>query len=153
MQLAIPKQYEALDIALNPDFALISNKGGLMMSMGKDSDVLQKTTTGAIKKEFKTLVGSIGNQFIGISNERIPEVYQISKLNGDQDSTFLSIERINIAVVVTLVSCGESHSIALDNNATAYTWGNNAYGQLGHGNFKDSDRPLEISYHMDVHMV
>lgn len=30
------------------------------------------------------------------------------------------------------VVCGHSHSLALADNGTAYTWGNGNYGKLGH---------------------
>jgi len=56
-------------------------------------------------------------------------------------------------VIVRSVSCGHSHSIALDSDGRAYTWGSNSFGQLGNGTFKDSDKPKEISYHMDVTQV
>jgi hypothetical protein len=32
----------------------------------------------------------------------------------------------------TQVTCGHSHSIALDDKGQAYTWGNGNYGKLGH---------------------
>lgn len=94
MQVTVPRQYEAQAVGLNPDFALISNRGGLMMSIAKESDVLQKTNTSAVKKEFRAIAGSTGSVYVGITNESTPEVYSISKLNGDSQSTFLSIERI-----------------------------------------------------------
>lgn len=33
---------------------------------------------------------------------------------------------------VVQVTCGQSHSIALDDKGQAYTWGNGNYGKLGH---------------------
>lgn len=30
------------------------------------------------------------------------------------------------------VSCGHSHTLALDDKGGAYTWGNGNYGKLGH---------------------
>ena len=48
------------------------------------------------------------------------------------------------------MSCGSNHVIIVDSEHKAYTWGNNAFGQLGQGDFKDLEKPIEIDYHMDV---
>jgi Alpha-tubulin suppressor and related RCC1 domain-containing proteins len=37
----------------------------------------------------------------------------------------------NFGVVISLISCGGNHSIALDNQGFVWIWGNNNKGQLG----------------------
>lgn len=34
--------------------------------------------------------------------------------------------------VTSQVTCGHTHSLALDDKGAAYTWGNGNYGKLGH---------------------
>ncbi len=42
------------------------------------------------------------------------------------------------------VAAGGAHSIALASDGTVYTWGDNAYGQLGNGNTTSSNVPVAI---------
>lgn len=46
---------------------------------------------------------------------------------------------------VTAVAAGGYHSMALANYSSLYTWGNNAYGQLGTNNTADADQPQAIT--------
>ncbi len=32
---------------------------------------------------------------------------------------------------ITAVACGNVHSVAIDDDGTLFTWGDNSYGQLG----------------------
>ena len=32
---------------------------------------------------------------------------------------------------ITQVACGDAHSVAIDDNGTLFTWGDNSFGQLG----------------------
>jgi len=43
------------------------------------------------------------------------------------------------------VAAGEYHSIALGADGTVYTWGYNYMGQLGNGNYTDSNVPVETT--------
>lgn len=49
-----------------------------------------------MKKEFKQVVGTTGTFFVGMSNDHVPEVYHISKLNGDTRINFISFDRIEL---------------------------------------------------------
>jgi alpha-tubulin suppressor-like RCC1 family protein len=42
------------------------------------------------------------------------------------------------------VQAGAAHSIALKYDGTVWTWGSNAYGQLGNGLTTDSDTPVQV---------
>ena len=46
---------------------------------------------------------------------------------------------------IVSIACGGSHTIALDNTGTLYSWGNNVNGQLGNGTTTDSSTPLLIN--------
>jgi alpha-tubulin suppressor-like RCC1 family protein len=49
-------------------------------------------------------------------------------------------------VVVTAISAGWYHSLALaSNHTTLFAWGRDQSGQLGIGNFNDSHSPIEVS--------
>eukprot|EP00794_Sanderia_malayensis_P017791 gene17791-19568_t len=48
-------------------------------------------------------------------------------------------------VVIHSVSCGHRHSAAVSNNGM-FTWGWNAYGQLGHGDKTNRHRPIMIHH-------
>ena len=45
---------------------------------------------------------------------------------------------------VNMVKAGNNHSIILKNDGTVWTWGWNAYGQLGNGNTVDSITPVQV---------
>jgi alpha-tubulin suppressor-like RCC1 family protein len=46
--------------------------------------------------------------------------------------------------VTPVVEAGSAHSIALKFDGTVWTWGSNAYGQLGNGNNTDSSTPVQV---------
>ena len=48
------------------------------------------------------------------------------------------------STVVTAISAGDSHTVALKNDGTVLTWGLNSYGQLGDGTSKDSHTPVPV---------
>lgn len=48
------------------------------------------------------------------------------------------------ASVTPVVQAGSAHSIALKYDGTVWTWGSNAYGQLGNGSAKDSTTPVQV---------
>ncbi|KAK9917811.1 hypothetical protein WJX75_008519 [Coccomyxa subellipsoidea] len=45
---------------------------------------------------------------------------------------------------IRLVACGHNHTLALDDAAAAYTWGNGGYGRLGHKEQKDEFSPKKV---------
>src|SRR5580658_8548131 len=46
--------------------------------------------------------------------------------------------------VTPVVEAGSAHSIALKFDGTVWTWGSNAYGQLGNGTNTDSSTPVQV---------
>ena len=42
------------------------------------------------------------------------------------------------------VACGASHTLCIDSNGDVYSFGNGAYGNLGHGNTMNRVRPTII---------
>jgi len=45
---------------------------------------------------------------------------------------------------ITTVACGESHTLAVGQDGTLWTWGRNQYGQLGHGDCKTHKLPRRV---------
>ncbi|XP_043461516.1 RCC1 and BTB domain-containing protein 1-like isoform X1 [Leptopilina heterotoma] len=50
-----------------------------------------------------------------------------------------------VGVVIEKVVCGYSHTLALSDEGTLYSWGGNSYGQLGLGNKANSCSPVKIT--------
>jgi Tol biopolymer transport system component len=46
---------------------------------------------------------------------------------------------------VITIAAGHSHSIALKNDGTVWTWGSNSYGQLGDGSTTDRYTPIQVT--------
>ncbi|MGE5364504.1 MAG: T9SS type A sorting domain-containing protein [Bacteroidota bacterium] len=46
---------------------------------------------------------------------------------------------------ITAIAAGSSHTIALDDNGKVYTWGYNAYGQLGNNSTTNSAVPVAVN--------
>jgi alpha-tubulin suppressor-like RCC1 family protein len=45
-----------------------------------------------------------------------------------------------------MIACGEGHAMVLTEGNEVYSWGNNAYGQLGHGNRDAEKLPKRIDF-------
>jgi len=56
---------------------------------------------------------------------------------------------IDIGEKITQISCGFKHSVAKGSLGKVYSWGLNATGQLGHGNFLDSIIPKIINFEVN----
>lgn len=50
------------------------------------------------------------------------------------------------SVKVKMIACGEGHAMVLTEGNEVYSWGNNAYGQLGHGNRDAEKLPKRIDF-------
>jgi alpha-tubulin suppressor-like RCC1 family protein len=48
-------------------------------------------------------------------------------------------------VVIVSVSCGNTHSVALDSTGQVHSWGYNTYGQLGNNTTSNSNIPINVS--------
>lgn len=69
-------------------------------------------------------------------------------LLGNKDNNVISTntpEKIEEISGITKVSAGENHVLAMDNKGKVYSWGNNAYGQLGVGDLENRQNPTCIS--------
>ena len=58
---------------------------------------------------------------------------------------------------VEKISCGEGHCLAIikdlnNNNETIWSWGNNKFGQLGHGSIVKISLPKEVIYLTEYNM-
>lgn len=58
---------------------------------------------------------------------------------------YLTPYKVNTNIKFKEVFAGENHVLALDNNGKIYSWGNNNYGQLGHGNNINKSAPTKIA--------
>src|SRR5580698_9899622 len=56
----------------------------------------------------------------------------------------LALPHAQALTVTPVVEAGSAHSIALKFDGTVWTWGSNAYGQLGNGNNTDSSTPVQV---------
>ncbi len=56
----------------------------------------------------------------------------------------LGVEGSGTLTNVTSVSGGRFHSLALKNDGTVYSWGNNSYGQLGNASTAMSTTPVQV---------
>jgi alpha-tubulin suppressor-like RCC1 family protein len=56
---------------------------------------------------------------------------------------------------VSMVACGEYHTIAVCQDGTIWSWGRNNYGQLGHGDTSEKKYkvPTQVSPHLSMPMI
>ena len=88
-------------------------------------------STGAVHAWGYNNAGQLGNNNIGTDS---PIPLQIS--------TFGSL----VSKTITSISCGQSHTVALDTTGVIHAWGNNASGQLGNNiDTSQSQIPVNIS--------
>lgn len=108
----------------------------------------------------KVAAGGTHSLVIGYLPNTNPTVYKVyawgdqsdGAVGNGQTSGFTGIpqditSRFNFpaGVYPTDVSAGENHSMLLDSSGNIYTWGNNAYGQLGLGNTTSYSTPQKIN--------
>jgi alpha-tubulin suppressor-like RCC1 family protein len=58
-----------------------------------------------------------------------------------------------ISGTITQVAAGWSHSLALGTDGTVWAWGDNQYGELGDGDFIQSDTPVQLPGLSDVTQI
>jgi alpha-tubulin suppressor-like RCC1 family protein len=58
---------------------------------------------------------------------------------------FISPEYEDVTLVCTDIATGDLHSLALMEDGTVYSWGDNNYGQLGNGSKTDSLTPVMVN--------
>jgi alpha-tubulin suppressor-like RCC1 family protein len=66
---------------------------------------------------------------------------------GNTSSNFYNSVPVQVAGltgVVVAVAAGDSHSLALKNDGTVWTWGINTYGQLGNNSTTNSNVPVQV---------
>lgn len=64
---------------------------------------------------------------------------------GSNNNNILVPTQVTSIADVVAVSCGESHTIALKSDGTAWAWGNNNSGQLGDGTILDKSTPVAVN--------
>jgi alpha-tubulin suppressor-like RCC1 family protein len=47
-------------------------------------------------------------------------------------------------IFITDICCGRYHCLSISDKNDIYSWGDNAFGQLGNGNFSDQLTPIKI---------
>jgi alpha-tubulin suppressor-like RCC1 family protein len=52
--------------------------------------------------------------------------------------------RMRVRVPIERVSCGSEHTLAVDEEGSVWSWGNGAFGALGHGDTKSLSLPKKI---------
>jgi alpha-tubulin suppressor-like RCC1 family protein len=58
-----------------------------------------------------------------------------------------------ISGTITRVAAGRTHSLALSSDGTVWAWGDNEYGELGDGNFIQSDSPVKVVGLSDITQI
>ncbi|MGE5396210.1 MAG: Ig-like domain-containing protein [Chitinophagales bacterium] len=100
------------------DTCNITVKKGILAAAGGLSHTVCLQTDNKVYSWGLNSSGQLGNN--GTSNSMVSVK---AKLNANED-----------LIDIKAIDCGNTHTVALSNNNTAYTWGGNTYGQLGIGN-------------------
>lgn len=96
--------------------------------------------------------GYLGTGVIEI--EDINEDYQLNTEDNSQDIQDSIInESINSNAKYIKVEAGHTHTIALKDDGSVWSWGSNSYGELGNGTFEDSTVPVKVKNLTDVQMI
>lgn len=106
---------EAITVGGNYDEALLKN--GTVMAWGSDE------------------LGDLGNPGVGNSDVPVP-VCAVGTVGSCSGGPYLS--------GVKAISAGAYHTLALLDNGTVVTWGNNEFGALGDGTTTGSPAPVEV---------
>jgi hypothetical protein len=69
-------------------------------------------------------------------------------LNEPQPIDMTALKRLQPGeyVRVAQIACGKHHAAVITRSAHLFTWGNNKYGQLGHGDFTSRLTPHEVNF-------
>eukprot|EP01130_Rhizamoeba_saxonica_P017942 TRINITY_DN8847_c0_g1_i1.p1 TRINITY_DN8847_c0_g1~~TRINITY_DN8847_c0_g1_i1.p1 ORF type:complete len:758 (+),score=135.46 TRINITY_DN8847_c0_g1_i1:1-2274(+) len=67
-------------------------------------------------------------------------------------STPTFIEEL-VEINIVQITCGANHSLAMDEHGNIYSWGYNGYGQLGHGETLDRQKPHKIDFPFDSRVI
>jgi len=81
----------------------------------------------------------------------LPHVLDLPLTSLDLHSTSDDLDPACDLSVVKL-ACGSRHSLAVASNGHAYSWGNNDYGQLGHGDLVSRDCPTVVQCFVDSNL-
>ncbi|MCA6436399.1 MAG: T9SS type A sorting domain-containing protein [Bacteroidetes bacterium] len=65
--------------------------------------------------------------------------------NSTTGTDALAPVQVNGLTNVVAIAAGRFFSLAVKNDGTVWTWGQNLYGQLGNGNTTDSNTPVQVS--------
>jgi len=109
--------------------AAFINLNAQSIGTGSGSYTIAAKSDGTVYTWGANYFGQLGNGNTGTSSNVPVAVNTSGVLNGK---------------TITQVAAGRSCSIALASDGTVYTWGNNAFGQLGNGNYTDSNVPVAV---------
>ncbi|OIP63676.1 MAG: hypothetical protein AUK34_01090 [Ignavibacteria bacterium CG2_30_36_16] len=110
--------------------AAFINLNAQSIGTGSGSYTIAAKSDGTVYTWGANYFGQLGNGNTGTSSNVPVAVNTSGVLNGK---------------TITQVAAGRSCSIALASDGTVYTWGNNAFGQLGNGNYTDSNVPVAVN--------
>lgn len=104
-------------------------------AVGLELQTLEGTTIASIKKTMPAqLIEKLES-----STDYLLKVTALSK--GDYT---ISVSMLKNATGITALAGGSDHSVALDQNGIIWTWGSNAFGQLGSGTTTDNYVPYML---------
>lgn len=133
---SIKKGKAADDLQLSPVKALVSNIGSV--SCGVDFTVWL-TKEGEVFAAGNPQYGQLGDGTDHSYNAKDSSI----KIVYEPQPTPKAVPDL-LGIHIKQVTCGHTHSLALDDKGAAYTWGNGNYGKLGHKVQQDEMKPRQI---------
>jgi hypothetical protein len=91
----------------------------------------------AMQIGISNIMSIASNELMIIVSDHNGEVWEMPLMSGVFDQVYGLHD-------ISKVSIGESHYAALGHYDYLWVWGSGSFGQLGTGNFQDSDEPIQI---------
>jgi len=125
---------DIVDVACGAEFSAILDAEGAIWTFGHP--------------EYGCLGNNDDGKFMTKSNkvefryEYLPEKVMVFV---EKDSKTKEVTHLSVPKIVK-IACGPNHTIAIDENCKAYSWGFGGYGRLGHAETADEHVPRQIGY-------